>query len=36
MNRLKKISLYLLLLIVLYAAGRISVLSYDSYLHIPL
>lgn len=35
MNRLKKTSLFLLLLILLYATGRISVLAYDSYLHIP-
>lgn len=35
MNLLKKISLSLLLLILLYATGRIGVVTYDSYLHIP-
>lgn len=35
MNRLKKISLFLLLLLLLYATGRISVVTYDSYRHVP-
>ncbi len=35
MNRIKKIFLFLLLLILLYATGRIGVVSYDSYRHIP-